>query len=429
LVFKATAANGVRAISVDRGSLASAFGVFVGSGSRDEPEALTGATHFLSSMFLQATEKRVTPVRAIRDAEFLGTKPLATAGRDYVSFTGEGIRDDIEGIVELILDLALNGKYHFWEVNDAKSFYEQDIASKNEVPHDALGAAIHHAAYGDSTLGKSLTASPQSLEHFLEEGVLADFRNSLFDPSKIVIAGVDIPEDVMKNVLDSLSHLQTPANPLPPRETAQYLGGDMKIPVRSASSLSLFIGFGAPGVDAGADAPLCILNMLMGGGGAFSAGGPGKGMYSRLYRSVLNRHYWIENVNSSLSLYKDSSVFGIQADCDGAHGSHLAEVLVSELKAMKTLSEAELSRAKNLLKTNVFMNLETRNTQLEDLGRTTLLSGSYPSEEELLKKIDGVSMSQVQDIVSKMLTQTPTVASIGAVEKVPPHHAIARRFK
>jgi len=59
LVFKATAANGVRAISVDRGSLASAFGVFVGSGSRDEPEALTGATHFLSSMFLQVRRFRI----------------------------------------------------------------------------------------------------------------------------------------------------------------------------------------------------------------------------------------------------------------------------------------------------------------------------------------------------------------------------------
>lgn len=28
----------------------------------------------------------------------------------------------------------------------------------------------------------------------------------------------------------------------------------------------------------------CILQMLMGGGGSFSAGGPGKGMHSRLCR-------------------------------------------------------------------------------------------------------------------------------------------------
>lgn len=36
--------------------------------------------------------------------------------------------------------------------------------------------------------------------------------------------------------------------------------------------------------------PSCVLNLMMGGGGSFSAGGPGKGMYTRLYRNVLNRY-------------------------------------------------------------------------------------------------------------------------------------------
>lgn len=35
---------------------------------------------------------------------------------------------------------------------------------------------------------------------------------------------------------------------------------------------------------------VCVLNMMMGGGGSFSAGGPGKGMYTRLYTNVLNRY-------------------------------------------------------------------------------------------------------------------------------------------
>jgi processing peptidase subunit alpha len=39
--------------------------------------------------------------------------------------------------------------------------------------------------------------------------------------------------------------------------------------------------------------PICVLNMMMGGGGSFSAGGPGKGMYTRLYTNVLNRYTFI----------------------------------------------------------------------------------------------------------------------------------------
>lgn len=41
----------------------------------------------------------------------------------------------------------------------------------------------------------------------------------------------------------------------------------------------------------------CVLNMMMGGGGSFSAGGPGKGMYTRLYTNVLNRQVtWDFNI-------------------------------------------------------------------------------------------------------------------------------------
>lgn len=36
--------------------------------------------------------------------------------------------------------------------------------------------------------------------------------------------------------------------------------------------------------------PFAVLNMMMGGGGSFSAGGPGKGMFTRLYLNVLNRY-------------------------------------------------------------------------------------------------------------------------------------------
>lgn len=35
--------------------------------------------------------------------------------------------------------------------------------------------------------------------------------------------------------------------------------------------------------------PACVLNMMMGGGGSFSAGGPGKGIFTRLYLNVLNK--------------------------------------------------------------------------------------------------------------------------------------------
>ena len=59
--------------------------------------------------------------------------------------------------------------------------------------------------------------------------------------------------------------------------------------------------------------PFCVLNMLMGGGGSFSAGGPGKGMYTRLYTNVLNQYHWMYSAAAFNHAYADSGVFCINS--------------------------------------------------------------------------------------------------------------------
>jgi processing peptidase subunit alpha len=48
------------------------------------------------------------------------------------------------------------------------------------------------------------------------------------------------------------------------------------------------------------------MQMLLGGGGSFSAGGPGKGMYSRLYTNVLNQYYRVDYCAGFHHCYADS---------------------------------------------------------------------------------------------------------------------------
>ena len=54
-----------------------------------------------------------------------------------------------------------------------------------------------------------------------------------------------------------------------------------------------------------------VLNSLMGGGGSFSAGGPGKGMYTQLYLNVLNQYPWIYHAQALNHAYSDSGIFCI----------------------------------------------------------------------------------------------------------------------
>lgn len=132
------------------------------------------------------------------------------------------------------------------------------------------------------------------------------------------------------------------------------------------------------------------MQVLLGGGGSFSAGGPGKGMYSRLYTHILNHYPQIEHCASFNHIYTDSALFGLFATfvsrppgrlgkgrigrSRNAEGNSPAEIfphLVHQLSLLlySPVPEEELQRAKNQLKSSLVMALESRSVQVEDLGR------------------------------------------------------------
>lgn len=149
---------------------------------------------------------------------------------------------------------------------------------------------------------------------------------------------------------------------------------------------------------------LATLQTLLGGGGSFSAGGPGKGMYSRLYTNVLNQHGWVESCVAFNHSYTDSGLFGIASSCAPTHVAQMLEVMCRELKSLgdetgyAALKEGEVQRAKNQLRSSLLMNLESRMVELEDLGRQVQVHGRKVGVKEMCKKIEDVTVKDLRTV-------------------------------
>jgi processing peptidase subunit alpha len=153
---------------------------------------------------------------------------------------------------------------------------------------------------------------------------------------------------------------------------------------------------------------LATLQTLLGGGGSFSAGGPGKGMYSRLYTNVLNQHGWVESCIAFNHSYTDSGLFGIAASCAPSHVAQMLEVMCREFKSLgdetgyAALKEGEVQRAKNQLRSSLLMNLESRMVELEDLGRQVQVHGRKVGVKEMCKKIEDVSIKDLRRVAKQV---------------------------
>lgn len=161
---------------------------------------------------------------------------------------------------------------------------------------------------------------------------------------------------------------------------------------------------------------LATLQTLLGGGGSFSAGGPGKGMYSRLYTNVLNQHGWVESCVAFNHSYTDSGLFGISSSCSPSRVVNMLDVMCRELQALtldsgfSALQTAEVNRAKNQLRSSLLMNLESRMVELEDLGRQVQVHGRKVGVREMCKKIEELTvhdLRRVARIVVGGMTNNP----------------------
>lgn len=220
---------------------------------------------------------------------------------------------------------------------------------------------------------------------------------SPLDPSDIIPHPLDQPINY-----DQPSHytggfltlppLEIPPNPALPRVSHIHLAFE-SLPISSPDIYAL-----------------ATLQTLLGGGGSFSAGGPGKGMYSRLYTNVLNQYGWVENCVAFNHAYTDSGLFGISASCATQFVPRMLDTMARELSLLSTetglgrLSEIEVKRAKNQLRSSLLMNLESRMVELEDLGRQVQVHGRRIPVKEMVANIENVTMSDLRRVAKQVFS-------------------------
>lgn len=145
--------------------------------------------------------------------------------------------------------------------------------------------------------------------------------------------------------------------------------------------------------------PTCVLNLMMGGGGSFSAGGPGKGMYTRLYTNIMNQFHWIYSATATNHSYTDSGLFCIHVSAQPEHITNALRVTVREMVAMASLpGSEELRRAKTQLQSMLLMNLEARPVVFEDIGRQVLATGHRKNPEHFIQQIGRRSLLDTRHV-------------------------------
>uniref|UniRef100_A0A914L2B2 Peptidase M16 C-terminal domain-containing protein n=1 Tax=Meloidogyne incognita TaxID=6306 RepID=A0A914L2B2_MELIC len=210
-----------------------------------------------------------------------------------------------------------------------------------------------------------------------------------------------------------------------------YTGGEVRIekdlsqialgPTPFPNLAHLVVGFQGVGMLHEDFVPFCVLQTLMGGGGSFSAGGPGKGMFSQLYTDVLNKHYWIYNATATYHSYTDCGLFCIKGSASPEYATKLTSIFVNQMRFLSKglIRKEDLARAKVQLKSQLLMHLEMKPVQFEDVSRQMLVYGQRRTPEEHAEQIDRVEIDDIARIADTMLLNRPSLVCYGDLRWMP----------
>lgn len=416
--------NGIKVVSVDSNQPIASVGAFIDSGSRVESHYTSGISHFLEFIAFKSTNDR-SSFRLVREMLKDGVNVVCSTSREHTVYAADALRNFTPAMVHTLGDVIQNPKFDLQELMQAYEDYAE-LAAERDTADVQLMEAIHAAAYHNNTVG--LPSYNTNNVKNLTADVLAEHIKNYFTADRIVLSGVGVEHEKFVELVNK-EFGNMPASSSQPVAKAVYTGGDVRVPANEEPLAHVAIAFETASWHSPDLVPMCVLQMMMGGGGSFSAGGPGKGMYSRLYQNVLNQNHWVENANSFNSIFTDSAIFGIHGTSDPRQAGSLVDVLCLEFVRMTgDVGDAELSRAKAQLQSSVRMQLESRSLQLEDIGRQLMTYAEVQTEEALCAKIGAVTPADIKRVAASMLKTKPSVSAYGNLSYVPRYDDISKRF-
>lgn len=434
-----TLKNGLRVASEARFGQFCTVGLVIDSGPRFEAPYPGGISHFLEKLAFNSTKNFPNKDAILKELERNGGICDCQSSRETLIYAASIDSRAIESVTRLLADVTLRPTLLEEEVSLARKTIEFELEALGMRPEQEpiLMDMIHAAAYRENTLGLPKLCPSKNLDVINRE-VIVNYLKNHHTPERMVIAGVGVNHDELVENVENFfvkepavwenKGAQTTEATEVDKSIAQYTGGLCKeqceIPIYAAAGLPelahVVIGLEGCSHQDPDFVTLCVLNIMMGGGGSFSAGGPGKGMYSRLYTNVLNRYHWMYSATAYNHSYIDSGLFCIHASAPPNNVKDMVEVVTREMVNMASNpAREELRRSKIQLQSMLLMNLESRPVVFEDVGRQVLATGYRKRPDHFIDEIEKIKASDIQRVAKRVLATPVSVAARGDIESLP----------
>ncbi len=369
-----------------------AMGVWIKSGSRCEPAETNGISHFVEHMVFKGTRSR-SAQHIAREMDSIGGNLDAFTGKETICFNVKSLADHVPIALDVLADLVLNPTFAAGDIERERGVILEEIKIDEDNPDVLVHELFTQNFWKDHPLGKPILGTSATVGR-LDQDKLFDYHNARFLGENMIFsaAGNLEHDQFVEAVSQKFSAL--PVGKAVPEELAP--DASARIILRNKKALEqvqICLGVPAPAITDENRYVTLVLNTVLGGG-----------MSSRLFQTIREERGMVYSIYSDLNPYRDTGTLCIYAGTSVGKALEVVDLVLVELRKLKDtpLGVEELTRAKDQLKGNILMGLESSNSRMANLARQEMYFQQFFTVEEIIARIDAVQTEQVQATAQKL---------------------------
>ena len=394
--------NGLRVVTKSMDNFESVvLGYWVDAGAVCEDETNNGISHFLEHMAFKGTTTR-TAKQIAEAIESVGGYSNAYTSREATAFHARVLKDDKNIAIDILSDIMQNPTFQKEELERERGVILQEISQTNDTPDDIIFDYFQNIAFPNQAMGRPILGPTKIVSKIISDDLRA-YRDQYYNADNMLFcaAGNISHEEVLDYANKYFSNFSRKKTQVHDKKY-DYRGG-LYSDVRDLEQSHAIIGFeGIPSLSEDYY-KMAIFSSILGGG-----------MSSRLFQEVREKRGLVYSVYSFTSSYRRNGLFGIYAATSKNKLSELANVATAELLKMRDdITEKEFNRTKTQFKASLLMSQENCASVCEQIANQTMIFGSPRKREDILAKINEVTIEDIKKLADKIVLSKVSVVTVG----------------
>ncbi len=369
-----------------------AMGVWVKSGSRCEPAETNGISHFVEHMLFKGTRSR-TAQHIAREMDSIGGNLDAFTGKETICFNVKSLSDHVPIALDVLADLVLNPIFAPPDIERERGVILEEIKIDEDNPDVLVQELFTQSFWKGHPLGWPILGTTETVGR-LDQKLLFDYHGDRFHGGNMVFsaAGHLEHDQFVEEVTNKFAALPSgpPLTEMPAPDPSNRIVMRNK---KSLEQVQICLGVPAPPITDENRYAVLIMNTVLGGG-----------MSSRLFQTIREERGMVYSIYSDLSPYRDTGTLCVYAGTSAGKALEVVDLILAEFRKLKEtpLTQEELTRAKDQLKGNLLLGLESSTARMANLARQEMYFHLFFTVDELIARINNVDAAQVQAMAQRL---------------------------